>query len=294
MVHTFTVTTNSLGGWSFTYIFSYVTTYNVMASWGGNSTHFDFINMSQLTVEQLKVNSTIIIPNNTRIGQNINITGIATDEFGNPLINTTLLITVDCTEYVVVTNSTGGWSIIYTTNTLGNLTVIVSLTDSINYMDFINSTTFTVGKIITNSTIVAPNGQPGQTTTISGIAKDENNNPIANTQITVTINGTSYTVTTNSAGAWSLNYTPSVSGSLNVIVTWVGNTTHNGFTNSTILNVGKLVTNSTIVAPNGTVGKPTTITGVAKDENGNLLANTKLTVTVNGKTYNVTTNNAGE
>ena len=55
----------------------------------------------------------------------------------------------------------------------------------------------------------------------------------------------------------------------------------------------KIDSNSTINAPNGTVSNPITIKGIAKDKNGNLISNTKLTVIVGGKNYSVTTNNVG-
>ncbi len=57
--------------------------------------------------------------------------------------------------------------------------------------------------------------------------------------------------------------------------------------------IDKISTNSTIAASPASVGTPITINGIAKDANGNLLANTILNVIVNGKTYNVATNNFG-
>ncbi|RBQ22291.1 hypothetical protein ALNOE001_20210 [Candidatus Methanobinarius endosymbioticus] len=142
------------------------------------------------------------------------------------------------------------------------------------------------GRIPTDTTISIPsNIKAGQNVNITGVFHD--GDPLAGISINVTINGEKFIVTTNSTGGWSLTHVPSVAGNLTVIANWPRNSPHNGFTNSNILNVSKVTTNSTINVSNGKIGKTMNITGTAIDENGNPLANVQLNVTINGATiYN--------
>ncbi|MCL2156622.1 MAG: right-handed parallel beta-helix repeat-containing protein [Methanobrevibacter sp.] len=93
--------------------------------------------------------------------------------------------------------------------------------------------------LLTNSTITAPDCKVGDTITIFGLASDEDGDPIANTQITLTVAGQSYNVITGANGDWSLSYTPSTDGNFIAIISWIGNSTHTGFTNHTNFNVLK-------------------------------------------------------
>ncbi len=286
------VTTNSGGFWSLTYVANASGTFNVQVSYLGNSTHLDFTNITSFNIANASTNSTINAPSG-KIGQQSTITGVATDENGNPLANVQITVTVNGTSYSVNTTSAGAWSLNITPGVSGSLNVQVTWTGNATHNSFTNNTVWNVANASTNSTINAPSGKIGQQSTIAGVATDENGNPLANVQITVTVNGTSYSVNTTSAGAWSLNITPGVSGSLNVQVTWAGNATHNSFTNNTVWNVANAGSNSTINAPNGKIGQQSTISGVATDENGNHLANIQITVVINGTSYSFNTSSTG-
>ncbi|MEA4956251.1 MAG: hypothetical protein VB038_00810, partial [Methanobrevibacter sp.] len=288
----YTVTTNSTGGWSLTYTPTVSGNLNITVTWNGNSTHNGFTNATVLSVANASSNSTISVPSG-KVSQQSNITGVARDENGNALVGITITVTVNGVNYSVTTSSTGGWSLLYTPNISGDLNIMVSWVGNATHVGFTNSTVFNVANLTTNSTINVVNSTVGKSTTLNGTATDENGNQLVNVQLTVTVNGVNYSVTTNGVGFWILTYIPNTSGSLDVQVNWTGNSTHNGFTNTTVLNVSRAATNSTINTPNGKIGQQSTINGVAIDENGNLLANIQLTVTVDGTSYTVNTNNAG-
>jgi len=95
-------------------------------------------------------------------------------------------------------------------------------------------------KLNSSSTIKTPNSViVGNEINITGVATDENGDPIANTELSVTVDGKTYTVTTDSNGHWILVYKPTRTGNIATSVSWTGNSTHNGFTNSTNFNVLK-------------------------------------------------------
>ncbi|WP_169805415.1 beta strand repeat-containing protein [Methanobrevibacter cuticularis] len=155
-----------------------------------------------------------------------------------------------------------------------------------------NITTFTV-KNNTNSTItVNPNPvNIGENITVGGFLANHTGVVFVN----VTVDGTLFTNVTVNAGYWELNYTTNRTGTdLEVIVSFAGDSNYDAFTNSTTFNVTKLAVNSTINIPsNVKVGKTITIDGVLVDENGDVIANALITVTVDGKVYTLTTDSNG-
>ncbi len=193
-------------------------------------------NQGLLQINLIETNSTIVVSGG-RVGQQATLSGVAIDENGDFLANVQLTVTINGVSYNVTTDGSGAWNLNYIPTANGNLNVAVSWVGNSTHTSFTNSTVFNVIKSNSNSTIVVPSGKVAQRSTIRGVAIDDNGRPIANTQITVTVNGRNYTVTTDSVGAWSLNYTPTISGRLNVVVSWTGNASHTAFTNSTIFSV---------------------------------------------------------
>ncbi|MBZ9571168.1 hypothetical protein KQY27_06395, partial [Methanobrevibacter sp. TMH8] len=286
---TYDVVTNGSGAWSLNITPNVSGNFVVVVSWVGNSTCYGFSNSTVWNVANASSNSTINVPNG-KVSQQSTISGVAKDEDGNPLCNVQLSVVVNGVSYVVNTNGAGAWSLNITPNVSGNLSVVVSWAGNSSYNGFTNNTVWNVANISTNSSIVVVNGTVGKSTIINGTARDENGNPLGNVQLSVVVNGVSYVVNTDGAGAWSLTYVPNVAGNFDVIVSWVGNATFNGFTNSSVLNVSKGTTNSTIIGRYGSVGYCITFLGMAIDENGNPLANVLLSVVVNGVNYTVNTN----
>ncbi|MBZ9570029.1 carboxypeptidase-like regulatory domain-containing protein, partial [Methanobrevibacter sp. TMH8] len=125
--------------------------------------------------------------------------------------------------------------------------VTVSWIGNSTYEGFTNTTIWDVVKITSNSSIIVSNGKVGKSSSISGVVSDGGGNHLANAQISVTVDGHMYYVTTDSNGVWSLNIIPTTSGNLTVTVSWVGNITYNGFTNTTTLKVSKIVVKLTII-----------------------------------------------
>ncbi|MBZ9570726.1 hypothetical protein KQY27_04090 [Methanobrevibacter sp. TMH8] len=227
-------------------------------------------------------------------GQNVLLYATLTDDMGNTVTGQNISFYINGVWIGSLTSTEGYANITYLVNgVLGDiLTLNGTYSGNMGYPIIIRNGELRI-QLFTNSTIIAPDGKVGNPLTITGIATDENGESIANTKITITIDSKSYNVTTGLDGEWTINITPSTDGNFLVTVSWIGNFTHVGFTNNTSFNVNKIPTNSTITTHDGKVGIPIIISGVATDEDGNLIANTQINV-INGKTYNVITNSYGE
>ncbi|WP_169805374.1 hypothetical protein, partial [Methanobrevibacter cuticularis] len=162
---------------------------SVVVGFAGNDNYTSFINSTTFTVAKNSTNSTIVVsPNSVSIGNNVTVSGVLANYSG--IFSVT--VTVDGIQFNVAVNSTGGWSLNYTTVRTGSVSVVVGFAGNDNYTSFINSTTFTVAKNSTNSTIVvSPNPvNIGVNTTLSGVLA----NHTGINQVTVTVDGIQFIV----------------------------------------------------------------------------------------------------
>jgi len=157
------------------------------------------------------------------------------------------------------------------------------------------------GLFDTNSTIVVKDtANVNESVFISGVLSDEEGNPIADTDLKLTINGESFTVTTNKDGEWNYTYTTKIDGTVELTINWEGDSVYNGFTNGSGFNVVKIDTNISINVPenitlpsNNVNEKIINITGVLTDIEGNPIAKTTVTIIIDGETYTTATDDYG-
>ncbi|WP_221061482.1 hypothetical protein [Methanobrevibacter arboriphilus] len=290
----YNVTIGSDGGWSLVYATNRTGNITVSVTYAGNDNYTSFTNTTSFEVLKNSTNSTILVPSGVHVGD----TAVITGQLANFSVIGFVNVTVDGILYsdVVVDSVGGNWTVEHLTNHTGTYTVTVEYTESDtgNFTGFINSTSFDVSKLDSNSSIVIPvDIKVNETVLISGVLTDENNNTISGANLEVIIDGETFNVTTDSVGVWSLNYTPEHSGVFNLSLIYQGDSRYDGFVENKAFNVSKLATNSSINIPsNVKVGKPFTVSGVLTS-GGKPLANTTISVIVDGKTYKVTTNSLG-
>ncbi|BBL61034.1 beta strand repeat-containing protein [Methanobrevibacter arboriphilus] len=291
------VIVDSVGGnWTVSHLTNHTGTYTVIVEYTeletGNFT--GFINSTSFDVLKNSTNSTIDVSGDFKVGENISISGILADVNSDPIDNAQMTIIIGNESFNVTTNISGVWSLVYTLIHGGEFFILVNWAGNDNYTGFINSTSFDVSKLDSNSSIVIPvDIKVNETVLISGVLTDENNNTISGANLEVIIDGETFNVTTDSVGVWSLNYTPEHSGVFNLSLFYQGDSRYDGFVENKAFNVSKLATTSSINIPsNVKVGKPFTVSGVLTSD-GKPLANTIISVIVDGKTYKVTTNSLG-
>lgn len=140
-----------------------------------------------------------------------------------------------------------------------------------------------ITKIVTNSTISAKNTTVGKASNITGIATDENSNILANIELSVIVDGKTYTVTINGNGEWTLTYIPTKVRNLDVSVLWKGNDTHNGFTNKAALNVSKRNILVTLTTKKDDDGSITIIANASYEDDENSVINHPVDFILDGK-----------
>ena len=124
--------------------------------------------------------------------------------------------------------------------------------------------------------------------------KDDSGAVIANKNIVILLNGKTYDAKTDSKGVASVKVSLSNVGSYAITAKFASEREYLGSTGNGKITVTK---DSTSLSSSGKTYTVTasakTITVTLKDGSGKVIANKKLTVTVNGKTYKATTNSKG-
>ncbi|MDO5822395.1 Ig-like domain repeat protein [Methanosphaera sp.] len=292
----YTTTTDNDGKYNYKYTTEMTGLHNIEVIYAGDTTYFPSNNKTTFNVRKINTNLSINDINDTTIGQEIEISGVLTDEFGNTLPNTSIVIIINGQEYTTTTNNDGKYNYKYTTSTLDENIVNVNYPGDNKYSPSSNQTSFNVRRINTNLSIdTIDDTTIGSDITISGILKDEFGNIIANKEIIITINGQEYIINTNADGKYNYIYTTSTLGENIVSVNYPGDNKYSPSSNQTSFNVRRINTNLSIdTIDDTTIGSDITISGILKDEFGNIIANKEIIITINGQEYIINTNADGK
>ncbi len=216
-------------------------------------------------------NSTLFIRNNYTVIIYVTLT----DDMGNPITGQNINFYMNGILLGTATSIEGQANLTYTV--IGNDNDLIIVNGSYDgcgtYPISLYEGQIRIVKIATNSTINANNAYVNNFTNITGIITDEEGNPLANVQITLTIDGVNYNLTTNENGEWNLEYLTQSLGNIEVSITWEGNNTHYGFINTTNFNVAKrnIIVNITIEEnPDGSI---TVIANATYEDDGNPVPN---------------------
>ena len=292
----YTTTTDNDGKYNYIYKTEMTGLHNIEVIYAGDTTYFPSNNKTTFNVRKINTNLSINDVNDTTIGQEIEISGVLTDEFGNTLPNTSIVIIINGQEYTTTTDNNGKYNYKYTTSTLGENIVSVNYPGDNKYSPSSNQTSFNVRRINTNLSIdTIDDTTIGSDITISGILKDEFGNLLANKEIIITIDGQEYTVITDNDGKYNYIYTTSTLGENIVSVNYLGDNKYSPSSNQTSFNVRRINTNLSIdTIDDTTIGSDITIKGVLRDEFGILLADKEIIITINGQEYVINTNADGK
>ncbi|RAP54389.1 MAG: hypothetical protein BZ137_02440, partial [Methanosphaera sp. rholeuAM130] len=229
-------------------------------------------------------------------GKEVPVTGIVTDEEGNPVAGAPVTVKVGDKEYTGNTNEQGEFSIPVTPETSGKQPVTVSVGETATTEPANKTTTANVAQQDATVTVdPITDAKAGKEVPVTGKVTDEEGNPVANAPVTVKVGDKTYTGTTDEDGRYSIPVTPEKSGNTPVTVS-VGKTNATKPANATTTaNVAKQDATVTVdPVTDAEVNKTTPVTGKVTDEEGNPVANAPVTVKVGDKTYTGTTDKDGK
>ena len=294
--------TNEDGEWTINYPTDKTGDFKVIVKWAGDGeTYTGFKNCTTLTVSpKIDTTTTINVPGSgeTKIEDAAEITGVATEADGEtPLAtkNITVIITDNTghnTTYTnVQTDSEGNWVINHPTTIAGTHNVTVKWDGNNTHNGFEVYDNFDVkDKTATITTITTPENvkipalsDKGNSMEITGVLKDANGNLIKNKTITVTIGDNSpVTVTTDDNGKWTAPYTPTKTGTINIIANFAGDEDYKASSDTSSFNVtkGKIFVKITVTDnDDGSV----TITANVTTDDGDPVANYPVDFYMDGK-----------
>lgn len=294
----FNTVTDAEGKYNVTYKTVYGGVNNVTAVYVGNSTYNPTRANNTFTVDKLDTSITVGANESVKVTKNVTINGTLVDQDGKFVPNANITVIVNNnTVIVTTTDAEGKYSVNYTTNVTGKNNVTVKFDGNDTYNPTNNTTTFNVEKLDTKILLDQPDDTVFHTnTTITGILLDEFDRQIQFADVTLTLpNGTNVTVRTDKNGKFNHTLYNAVPGLVNVTATYAGNDTYNGNNTTKHYIVNPL---DTVVTVNATspvkITKNTTVSGVLKDVNGDVIAFANITVTINSKPYNKTTDKNGK
>ena len=294
----YTIMTNNEGYYEMPYTTYIIGSRLVLVKYLGNSTYNPTSNQTNFYVNP--INTAITVSTNltngsVKFGQSILINGTVYDEFGNILPNTEVSIIIDEETYTTTSDVNGKYQFIRKSQSIGIKKVIVQYNGNYTYNPSSNEIYYTV--IPLNTKIVINHVEDikiGSSTYINGTIYDEFGNILPNTELSFLVNDNLVYNLSDSEGNFKFKYTPETAGIINVIVGYIGNSTHNPSENTTSFNVNKINTKLTVTSNNTIeIGKNTSIEGTLKDEFGHVLSNFNITLNIDGKLVNVTTNEFG-
>ena len=136
----------------------------------------------------------------------------------------------------------------------------------------------------------APTGQG----TFKVTLKTLDGKTIANKEVTISFNNEVIKVTTDANGVAEFSFDLNKKGTYPVSIAFLGDREYKGAFTTATITIDPIKTSLTASAKTYlATAKTKSFTATLKDANGNILANKKVTFTVNGKTYTATTNAKG-
>ena len=136
----------------------------------------------------------------------------------------------------------------------------------------------------------APSGQGTYIITL----KDVEGQPLANREISISFNNEVIKVTTDANGVAEFSFDLNKKGKYPVSIAFLGDKEHKGAFATATITIDPIKTGLTASAKTYlATAKTKSFTATLKDAKGNILANKKVTFTVNGKTYTANTNAKG-
>lgn len=203
------------------------------------------------------------------------------------LSNKTVTFTFNGKTYNKTTNSNGIASLALSAKA-NKYAINCSFAGDSNYQKTSQSFTVTVNKTPTTLSGSGSSSVRGKAYKVT--LKDKKGNPVSGKKITLVFNAKTYTRTTNSNGQVSLSLSAAAGKTYKLTYKFAGDSYYAASSASSSVYL-KMAT--TLTGSGSTIVKGNTYKVTLKDGNSKVLSSKKVTFTINGKTYNRTTDSKG-
>lgn len=253
--------------------------YNAYVTVVANDVHSAAEITTKITVE--KATATIKAEDIVAFAQNGELIVILTDEDGNPINATNVVVSLNGQTKVIKTDENGTASLPLNLN-VGNYTAVISLDDNRIYKAHEITSSILVKD--NRAIIYAPDVTVHYAKSLFTLTlSDVDGNPIANETLIVNINGNDYIAITDGSGAASVAVDLPI-GSYDVLTIFEGNSIFRSGNATSRITVHSSISSSDMKRG---YNSPYDFIATLKDENGNPVSNRQVTLVVNGKNYNI-------
>jgi hypothetical protein len=243
-----TVSTDSKGRYSYWWTPTSTGSFEVRVSWIGDENHFEAENGNTVVVKGLVAPTSSSIscsasPSSILVGSSTTISGFLSPAIADADVTLSYRLSggIWSSMQTVSTTSLGSYSYDWTPTSAGTYEVKASWSGDETYEAAENSATITVTDIITSgSSSISCSASPssilvGSSTTISGSLSPA----IADTDVTLSYRlsgswNSLQTVSTDSSGSYSYDWTPNSAGTYQVKASWIGNIDYEETTSSSV------------------------------------------------------------
>ncbi|MBQ3253105.1 MAG: Ig-like domain repeat protein, partial [Acholeplasmatales bacterium] len=215
---------------------------------------------------------------------------------GMALANQVVKVVFNNQMYELTTDANGVAVLPFALNKGGVYNVEVFYLGDEDYRGSDASATITINKIATKTTAAAKTYlATAKTKSFSTTLKDAKGNVLANKKVTFTVNGKTYTATTNAKGVATVKLALTAAKKYTVTIKFAGDGVYAASTVSAKVTLNKEKTK--ITAPKKTfkrTAKTKKVVITLKNSKGKAIAKKKVTLTVNKKKYTAKTNKKGK
>ena len=217
------------------------------------------------------------------------------DAEGYALVNKTISFAVNAKEYTAKTDEYGVATLKLSLSKAGTYDIFSIFNGDEEYSGSqMVANTLTVNKKDSVLTVKNISYKSTATKKLSATFKDKKGHLIKNKKVTFTVNGKTYTATTNSKGVATVKISLTKKGTYTYKAKFAGDSTYKSITKSAKLTINPVATSlSTKKYTYKKKSKSKKLKVTLKDASGKLLKSKKVTFKVNGKSYTAKTNSKG-
>ena len=214
------------------------------------------------------------------------------DYKNNVLTNKDIKISLDGKNHTLTTNNSG--QVTLAVDSLpGNYTAKITFTEDEIYLPTASSILITINKIDTILTANNISFTYDNPTNLTTTLTDNKGNPLKEKQITITINETKHTLTTDNNGQATLPI-DSLPGTYTTKINYEGNDIYTPSEVNATVTIKKITTNIQTNDITFIYNEPENLTITLKDYKNNVLTNKNLKITLDGLNQTLKTDNNGE